>query len=119
MGLTSVTMTIRKHKESEQSFEAEFLVDSGAVFSVAPALLLEQIGVEADDEQSFSLANAERITRKTGDAYFEYEDRGGYARVIFGEEGDTNLLGAMTLEACRLILDPLKRELRPLPMLLM
>ena len=119
MGLTSVTMKIRKHKESQEFFEADFLVDSGAVFSVAPGHLLEQVGIVPDDEQSFSLANAEKITRKTGDAYFEYEDRGGYARVIFGEEGDTNLLGAMTLEACRLILDPLKRELRPLPMLLM
>lgn len=119
MGLTSVTMKLRKHKESEQSFEAEFLVDSGAVFSVAPAGLLEEVGIVADDEQSFSLANGEKVTRKTGDAYFVYEGKGGYAKVIFGEEDDSNLLGAMTLEACGLILDPLKRELRPLPMLLM
>ncbi|MCH7744989.1 MAG: aspartyl protease, partial [Chloroflexi bacterium] len=37
---------------------------------------------------------------------------------IFGEEGDSNLLGATTLESLGLILDPLKRELRPLPMVL-
>ena len=38
--------------------------------------------------------------------------------MIFGEEGDSSLLGAFTLEALGLTLDPLKRELRPLPMIL-
>ncbi len=119
MGLTSVTMRLRKHKESAESFEAEFLVDSGAVFSVAPAPLLESIGIVPDDEQSFTLANGEKVVRKTGDAYFVYEGKGGYAKVIFGDEDDSNLLGAMTLETCALVLDPLKRQLKPLPMLLM
>lgn len=38
--------------------------------------------------------------------------------VIFGEEDDSILLGALTLESLGLALDPLKRELRPLPMVL-
>ena len=118
MGLTSVTMKVRKHKESDHFFEAKFLVDSGAMFSVAPADELRKIGVVPDEEETFSLADGQSITRKLGDAYFEYEGKGGYAKVIFGEEGDLNLLGVMTLEACRLVLHPFRRELRPLPMLL-
>jgi hypothetical protein len=42
----------------------------------------------------------------------------GVADVIFGEEGDSVLLGAFTLEALGLALDPLRRELKPLPMVL-
>jgi hypothetical protein len=38
--------------------------------------------------------------------------------VIFGEEGDSPLLGSTTLEGFGLILDPFRRELRPLPMVL-
>lgn len=38
--------------------------------------------------------------------------------MIFGEEGDSILLGAFTLEALGLALDPLRRELNPLPMVL-
>ena len=38
--------------------------------------------------------------------------------MIFGEKGDSNLLGAFTLEALGLSLDPLRRELKPLPMIL-
>jgi hypothetical protein len=38
--------------------------------------------------------------------------------VIFGEKDDSTLLGIVTLGALGLILDPFKRELRPLPMVL-
>jgi hypothetical protein len=38
--------------------------------------------------------------------------------VIFGERGDSTLLGIVSLEALGLLLDPLRRELRPLPMVL-
>jgi hypothetical protein len=49
---------------------------------------------------------------------FKYGDRIGGADVIFGEESNCNLLGAFTLTALGLALDPLRRELRPLPMIL-
>ena len=52
-------------------------------------------------------------------ALFKYGDQVGVADVIFGEEGDNNLLGAFTLEALGLALDPLRRELKPIPMILM
>jgi len=38
--------------------------------------------------------------------------------VIFGETGDSTFLGMVSLEALGLLLDPIRRELRPLPMVL-
>jgi hypothetical protein len=38
--------------------------------------------------------------------------------VIFGEKGDSTFLGTASLEALGLFLDPIRRELRPLPMVL-
>ena len=38
--------------------------------------------------------------------------------VIFGQKDDSTLLGVVSLKALGLILDPLKRELRSLPMVL-
>ncbi|MDZ7260749.1 MAG: aspartyl protease, partial [candidate division KSB1 bacterium] len=67
-------------------------------------------------EQEFHLADGAKIVRKKGIALFKYGDRVGGADVIFGEEGDSVLLGAFTLEALGLTLDPLRRELKPLPM---
>jgi hypothetical protein len=42
----------------------------------------------------------------------------GVADVIFGEEGDATLLGALTLEALGLAIDPIRRELTPVTLLL-
>jgi hypothetical protein len=69
-------------------------------------------------EQQFRLADGSKIVRKKGGAVFRYGDRIGVADVIFGEDGDSLLLGAFTLEALGLSLDPLRRELKPLPMIL-
>ena len=59
-----------------------------------------------------------KVTRRKGVAVFRYGRRVGGADVIFGEAGDSNLLGATTLESLGLALDPLRRELHPLPMVL-
>ena len=64
------------------------------------------------------MANGSKIVRSKGIALFRQGERVGGADVIFGEEGDHNLLGALTLEALGLSLDPLRRELHPLPMIL-
>ena len=48
---------------------------------------------------------------------FKYQDRVGVAVVIFGEEQDSSLLGVHTLEALGFALDPIRRELIPLPMI--
>jgi hypothetical protein len=60
----------------------------------------------------------ERIIRRRGVAFFKYGDRVGGSDVIFGQEGDSNLLGVHTLESLGLGLNPLTRELYELPLLL-
>jgi len=112
-------MRVRQHRKAPDHADLEFLVDSGAAFTVAPGDVLERLGIEADSEQEFRFANGEKVIRKVGDAYFEFQRKGGYSKVIFGEGGDSNLLGVLTLETFGLVLDPFKRELKPLPMLLM
>jgi predicted aspartyl protease len=118
MGLTSVRLHVGNVTAPEVTEEFEFLVDSGAIYSVVPADVLERLGVRPIAEQEFRLANGTRIVRKRGIALFRYGDRVGGADVIFGEPGDELLLGAFTLESLGLCLDPLRRELRPIPMIL-
>lgn len=118
MGLTVLEIEVGNLANPEVTEKVEFLIDSGAVYSVVPAPVLEKLGIEPLAEEEFRLANGDKIVRKKGIALFKYGDRVGGADVIFGEEGDQQLLGAFTLEALGLVLDPLKRELRPLPMLL-
>ena len=83
-----------------------------------PSRVLRKLGIKPLATQEFRLADGSTIIRKKGIALFRYQDRVGGADVIFGEAGDSLLLGAFTLEALGLALDPLRRELKPLPMVL-
>ena len=118
MGLTSLEIEVGNPANPDVTERIEFLIDSGAVYSVVPATVLEVLGISPLSQQEFRLANGTRITRNRGGALFRYGERVGVSDVVFGEEGDSNLLGATTLESLGLVLDPLKRELRPLPMVL-
>lgn len=118
MGLTVLTIEVGNTATPDTTTPVEFLIDSGAIYSVVPSSVLEQLGIRPLTEQQFRFADGSKITRKKGGALFKYGDRIGVADVIFGEDGDSVLLGALTLGALGLALDPLRRELRPLPMIL-
>jgi len=118
MGLTVLELQVGNPSDPEVTQTVEFLIDSGAVYSVVPAPILESLNIKPLAEETFRLADGSKIVRKKGIALFKREDRIGGADVIFGEEGDSTLLGALTLESLGLALDPLKRELTPLPMIL-
>ena len=118
MGLTFLGLEIGNPANPAVTERLDFLIDSGAIYSVVPAPVLERLGIQPLATQEFRLANGTKVQRKKGMAVFKYGDRIGGADVIFGEEGDSILLGAFTLEALGLSLDPLRRELKQLPMLL-
>ena len=118
MGLTVLRVKVGNPAKPKVLVELEFLVDSGAIYSVVPSAVLRKLGVKPVTTQEFRLADGSAIKRRKGIALFQYEERIGGADVIFGEKGDHTLLGAFTLESLGLALDPLKRELRPIPMIL-
>ena len=118
MGLTFLSIEIGNPANPDATKSLEFLVDSGAVYSVVPRTILNELAIRPVVRQEFRLADGTRVSRDKGIALFRYGDRVGGADVIFGESGDSTLLGAMTLEALGLGLDPLRRELHPLPMMI-
>jgi predicted aspartyl protease len=118
MGLTTLIMEMANPARPEKAEELEFLIDSGAIYSVVPARVLRRLRIRPIATEEFSLADGSRIRRRKGVAFFKYGDKVGGADVIFGEPGDAQLVGALTLEALGLVLDPLRRELKPLPMIL-
>jgi hypothetical protein len=79
---------------------------------------LERLGIPVVEERDFRIASGQMIQRQLGAALFRYQGHAGGSPVIFGEEGDATLLGAVTLEALGFGLDPIRRELIPIPMLI-
>jgi len=118
MGLTHKPLLVKESRKSSGSREIEFLIDSGAVHSVVPSEVLVELGIEAYKSVTFVLADGSKVERQVGDAYFEYRGDGGAAPVIFGQPGDEPLLDATTLESLGLVLNPLRRELYPMRMML-
>jgi clan AA aspartic protease len=118
MGLTTLEIEVGNPATPQVTEKVQFLIDSGAIYSVVPTPILERLGIQPLTAQEFRLADGTKITRKKGIALFKYGDRIGGADVIFGEVDDSILLGAFTLEALGLSLDPLRRDLKPLPMIL-
>jgi clan AA aspartic protease len=114
MGLTHVIVSVGNPADGGEREEVRCLVDSGAVYSLIPGLVLERLGITAHSTREFVLANGDVIRRRLATATFEYEGRRGDSMVIVGEPGDDPLLGATTLEGFGFVLDPFRRELRPM-----
>jgi len=111
MGITKVSLKIMNPGDPSKFFDGEFLVDSGASFTVVPETELKKLGIKVQGSERFVLADGKVIERKVGSALYEYKGSQRAAPVMFGKKGDNLLLGVFTLEALGLSLDPLKREL--------
>lgn len=96
----------------------DFLVDSGATYTVLPRQAWQRLGVRPKRSIRLRLADGTEIRRDVGECHIALEQGDGTSPVILGEEGDAALLGAVTLEVIGLVLNPLTRTLHPMQMLL-
>lgn len=95
--------------------EGQFFVDSGATYTVLQQDVWERLGLSPKRIVELVLADGSTIFRQLSEAIIELPPYGQYySPVILGESEDENLLGMITLEIFGLVLDPLKRILRPI-----
>lgn len=118
MGLTVLSVEVANPANPAVRQSVEFLVDSGAVYSFVPRKVLERLGIAPHSRRTFRLADGSTIDRDRGDALYFYKEQRGAAPVIFAEPGDAALLGAVTLESLGFVLDAVRRDLIPLPMVI-
>jgi predicted aspartyl protease len=118
MGLTHIRARVANPARPGRAATLRFLVDSGAVYSVVADATLCRLGIRPHSSRTFILADGTEITRRIGDAIFIVNGDRAASPVIFGDDDDAALLGTVSLESLGLVLDPMKRVLRPLPMLL-
>jgi clan AA aspartic protease len=114
MGLTFVKVSVGNPANAHRTEAINCLVDSGAIYSLIPGSILRKLRIKPHSTREFVLANGDVIERRLATATFEYEGRRDDSMVIVGEAGDDPLLGATTLEGFGLVLDPFRRELRPM-----
>jgi len=100
--------------KKKKSAMVEFLVDSGAVYTLVPEKDWKAIGLWPKRRMTFTLADGTRVERNISEGHISLPQGEGHTPVILGEPGDEPLLGAVTLEILGLVLNPFKRSLEPM-----
>ena len=116
MGLTFVEGIVRGPKGEERP--VRFLVDSGATYTLLELEHWKAIGLVPKRTLEFTLADGSIIKRNVSECLIRIAEGEGHTPVILGEEGDESLLGMVTLEILGLKLDPFRRTLEPMRMML-
>ena len=99
--------------DSERSEVIEATVDTGAFYSVVPARLLHDIGVERSARRRMRLADGRVVDADIGEARVTVNGESVTTLVVFGEDDAPSLLGAYTLEGLALTVDPVDQRLIP------
>ena len=116
MGITYLEGTVTG--PSGEKRRVEFLVDSGATYSLLPCDVWQALDLQAKRTLKFRLADGTPMQRQVSECHIAIAGEDGHTPVILGEPGDKALLGVVTLENLGLVLDPFKRELQPMRLLL-
>jgi hypothetical protein len=66
MGLTVLKLEVANAGNPAVTESVEFLIDSGAIYSIVPKAVLQRLGIAAIAEETFRLANGQTIRRQTG-----------------------------------------------------
>ena len=114
MGLSYVTVSLNAAGRPEK-YQANFLVDTGATDSLAPASELRKIGIMPVGKMAYELADGSLQEYEFGLAEISFMGEITAGRVIFGPDGTEPLLGVTALESVGIVVDPANRTLKRLP----
>jgi clan AA aspartic protease len=128
MGQVKTTITVTNHADEVRAKDGtikpeqiravtldDVLVDTGATVLCLPAVVIQQLGLEAVREVAVSTANGYSRTQVFEDAKIALLGREGTFECIELPGGERPLLGVVPLEAMGIELDLQKQALRLLP----
>src|ERR1051326_1721859 len=113
MGLTHVVVRLF-NSASPSTYEADFLVDTGAMDTMAPASDLKKVGIRPLGRDIYELANGELVEYEYGNAELRFMNDIVPIRIVFDPDGSEPILGVVDLETAGFIVDPKNQMLRKL-----
>ena len=112
MGTFSVNIGVGHPSGEGDLTMVSAMVDTGATDTVIPSSLLASLHIETITQWLLYLADGSEGFWDAGQARIAYGGQEWICPVIFGEE-DQYLMGATTLEAFKLMADPVGQQLVP------
>jgi clan AA aspartic protease len=113
MGLTHVAVRLL-NSDSSHTYDADFLVDTGATDSMAPACELKKIGMQPVGKRTYELANGQLVDFEYAHVELRFLNDVVPTRILFGPDDSEPILGVIALESAGFIVDPMSRTLRKL-----
>ena len=114
MGLFNVPIGVGD-PQGERFQIVEALVDTGATFTIMPAPILEDLGIEPQRSGPFELADGSFRDYRMGETILRVEGEEVHSVVVFGDDDMDPILGAYTLERIGLAVDPARQRLFRVP----
>ncbi len=113
MGTFQVSCQVENHVHRALSAEVpKILVDTGSECTWVSAETLRRLRVKVEKkDMTFVMANGATLTRSVGFAVIRIGEHVTIDEVVFGQEGDLEILGARTLEGLNLVVDPTRKRL--------
>ena len=110
----TVFTTIEVGDPQGRNFQrVEVEVDTGSTYTTLPRGILQALGVPVGRTERARLADGSLEAVDVGQTTIRLEGKQFITTVIFAEEGETSLLGVITLEDALLAVDPVNNELIP------
>jgi len=115
VGFVHIPVTVIPPSVRGNTYEALFLVDTGAIDSMAPSSEMRRIGIQPVGRKMYDLADGSHQEYAFGIAQFEFMGEITGGRIIFGPEDVEPFLGVTALEAAGVTIDPATQTLKKLP----
>ena len=119
MGYVRVKGVIANPFRRDLKVEVEFIADTGAIYTVIPKHIADELGLEVTGKRRFKIASGEVVEYPVTEAYIVIEGRGVTSLVVVGTEKTPPLLGVTTLELLGLQVDPITGKLKPLELMIL
>ena len=119
LGLTRIPVKLSRldslvRFDSNAAYTANFLVDTGAMDSMAPSSELRKIGIEPVGKRIYEFANGDVEEYEHGLAKVSFMGETTWTDIIFGPDNSEPILGVITLEIAGFVVDPKNERLRKL-----
>jgi predicted aspartyl protease len=117
MGTFTAKLRVWKADHPEGAQELELLVDTGASFSWISKARLERLGVTATYQMPFRTIDGRVLERDMAVVYIASDGRFVPDLVVMAEEGESEVIGAHSIEGLGMAADPVQKKLVPTVML--
>ena len=113
MGTFFVKAVVAAPDRADRGHLVNLLVDSGSTYSWVAATVLRALSVVPTERRRVMTIEGQVVERDAAEVLITLEGRTLHTLCLFGGPGELDVLGAHTLAAFGLIVDPVQRKLIP------